>query len=157
MHVNVPMCTPVRHTWTPQQNVGVFLYRSVPHCLETGSATELKLSSVGWLGSELCGSAHLCPTVLELQTWAGLSSCFTQVMGIQTQVLMLAEPLFLPTKPSPQHKPVRVQIHILTKSYIRALPRVDCIKNSSQRHVTALFPRPVLFDSSYDRARWLRI
>lgn len=108
MHVGVRLCVHHSRTW------GVFLYHPLPYCLETGSAAELKLSSVGWSGSELCGSAHLCPTVLKLQTWASLPSCFTQGMGIQTQVLMLAEQLFLPPKPSHQHKPVRVQIHILT-------------------------------------------
>lgn len=139
--------------WTPQQDMGCLSVAPSACCLETGSATELKLSSVGWSGSELCSSAHLCPTVLELQMWAGLLRCFTQGMGSQTQVLML----FLPTKPSPQHKPVRVQIHTLTKSYIRALPRVNCSKNSSQRHVIAVFPRPVPFDGSCDRAGGLHI
>ena len=75
----------------PEKELSVFFYHPSPYRLDTGSLMIL---------------TGLPPPMLQLQACAAMPSCL-QLLGIQTQVFMMAEQTLPPAEPPPQSTPLR--------------------------------------------------
>lgn len=83
-----------------RKTLGVLFYGFLPYCFEAGSLTEL---GARLMASKLRWASYLHPvTILEYRLAGDHARLFIWVLGIWTQVLLLAQQVFLPTDPSLQ-------------------------------------------------------
>lgn len=101
MHgVHLPVNT---HAEARGRMVNVFLYHSLPHCLEAGSLTEPELSILPRPAGPQAAGTHLSLSS-DNAGLAPLTPCmaFSRAPRIPTQVFMFSEVALLPSGSSPQ-------------------------------------------------------